>query len=230
MSWKDIWLIAVSVLLVVTNMVRHFDDFIKALPSLQKFFTYAHKRWFRNAIFRADVLTFMNTLQLQMNLLQQQMDAFQKQLQSIEGELKHNGGSTVKDAVSRMEAMQKIMIEQIEHLKALRDISDKYDPTMKFKFDPEQGVTFISESFLDRFGHHESDVMFYGYAELIYIEDRASMWDSWKRAIEKKTPFIGKQRIVDSVGIYHQCDLKAQPIIINNKIREFVGVIELSSL
>lgn len=204
----------VSVVAVVAVMASHFKAIMEAMPSIREFFKGISKWWFNNAIFRADVLKKLEVLQLQNN--------------EIRDEVRMNGGKyKMRDAVQDLQEGQRVMMSEIKHLRGLRDISDKFDSKMNFKYDPEQGATFISESFLTAFGCKESDVLYYAFSEMIHAEDRAEMWEKWQRACEKKTPFSDEQRIRDAAGNYIKCYVKAIPIVIDGKIKEFKGVIEV---
>lgn len=219
---KDWWAVVSSVLLIVVLMAKHFKAFLDVLPSLQKLWKYGQKRWFKNAIFQADVLLKLEQRQLADNLRDAKID-------SILAEVRFNGGTyKLVDALKDIQADQKDAKNQILYLRGLRDINDKFDPAFRFRYHPDKGCTFIAESFLRAFGCRESDVLGFSYEEMVHADDVAEMRLKWNQAANKCTNYRDQQRIKSATGDYVVCMVLAEPIKdTEGKLVEFVGIIEV---
>lgn len=198
---------------IVVLMGKHFKDFLDVLPSLRKMLQYVQKKWFSNAMFRADVLRFMNTFQLKLN--------------EIEKEVKPNGGGSMNDRLARIEAKMEAVTDGIEYNRQVREINDKCAEAMIFKVAPDGSCYFINNAFLKFFGWQESEVVGFGFEDLVHDEDRPEMRLKWQKAIDTKTNFKDEQRIQDINGVWHTCQVTAYPVVIAGVLRKFKGIIEI---
>lgn len=203
----QLWAALSTAALIVVVMAKHFKDFLEALPSLVKAWKYFQKKWFADAIFRKDVMTKLDNMNIQ--VLQ------------VKKEVQYNGGSiTLSDAVKRLEKL-------VLHNQGRRDITDLCSDRMIFRMNDEGACVFINDAFLKTFGCTESEILDFAFENLVHDDDVAEMRLKWQKAITTKTAFKDEQRIIDCNNVFHKCRVVAHPIVVDGRLIEFSGIIDL---
>jgi PAS domain S-box-containing protein len=217
----QIWAAASSVILVIVVMAKHFKAVADAWPSIVKTWRYFQNRWFREEIFRKDLMAKMDSMRI---LQHKQAES----IENIQKEMMYNGGSSLRDSVKRIEDKVEVLAEGIEYNRQVREITDKCSDTMYFKIYPDGACYFINDAFLRNFGWQESDVLEFGFENLVHPDDRNEMQLKWQKAIDTKTSFKDVQRIRDVHGEYHNCTVTAHPVVIKGQLKKFKGIIDFN--
>lgn len=151
------------------------------------------------------------------------------ELRQIKNEVAYNGGAvTLSMAFKQLEADNRQLKRMVQHNKALRDITDLCSDKMIFRMNHEGACTFINDSFLKFFGWVESDVLDYAFEDVVHPEDVPDMRLKWQKAISTKKPFKDDQRIRDVNGVYHDCIVRAHPVVLDMELAEFSGTIDFA--
>lgn len=147
------------------------------------------------------------------------LDLLIEEIREVKKQVEYNGGSSMKDAVRRIEQKQEYGIQ-------LQEINDRCSEQMKFYMDSTGGCVFINDAFLRCFKWTEADVLGYCFEMLVLEEDVEEMRVKWNMAISRKSKFYDEQQIRDSSGAYHKCCVKASPVMVGKELIKFVGTIE----
>jgi PAS domain S-box-containing protein len=75
---------------------------------------------------------------------------------------------------------------------------------MLFKIAPDGKCFFINEAFLKHFGWHESDVLDFGFEDLVHDDDRPEIRLKWQKAIDTQANFKDTQVIRDCHVQWHR--------------------------
>ena len=149
-------------------------------------------------------------------------------LETISKELNFNGGGSVKDTVGSIQKSLTELNKANELVRIHLDIEDKLSDRMVFKVNEYGACTFISNSFLNLFGWTEQDMLGDNWLFCIDSKDAETVERKWTHAIKNKTRYYNKQRIKDSHGEAHICIVIAYPVIMENQLTGFRGIVRLS--
>lgn len=148
------------------------------------------------------------------------LDLLIAKVEKVEKQVEYNGGSSMRDAVKRIEL-------QVGYGNQLMEIADRCSDQMKFYMGPDGACTFINDAFLRCFKWTEADVLGYSFESIVEEEDVEEMRLKWNMSINRRSKFNDEQRIKDSSGVAHKCCVKASPVISGGELVKFVGTIEI---
>ena len=158
---------------------------------------------------------------------QKQLREILDEQKRIRAQVEFNGGTSIKDAVQRIEERQIIMQSEVKQMATRMDINDMCSERMRFKMDDSGACTFINDAFLKCFGYTEKDVLEFSFENLVHDADVPEMREKWTRAIEKKGRFYDEQRIIHINGEIYNCVVRAYPIIDNGILKGYEGTIDI---
>lgn len=150
-----------------------------------------------------------------------------EQVHSMNYELRTNGGESVKDTIIEVRVMLNASVRDRSLIKQHLEIEDKLSDRMMFKIDEAGRCSFISNAFLKFFGWSESDMIGDNWIFCIDDRDVAIVEIKWDMAFKSVSRYYNKQHIKDSVGCSHYCLVIAYPIVVNDELVGFRGVVEV---
>ena len=139
-------------------------------------------------------------------------------IKEIKAELKYNGGSSLKDLISKVENRQSIQEQR------LCFVLDATPNIGVFETDETGACTKVSLGYALMAGMSQQDCLVSGWINNIHPEDRDKVYSEWKNAIEHSRPFYLKYRF-GTEGNYSEVIGKSTPITSKGKITSWIGVI-----
>lgn len=111
-------------------------------------------------------------------------------MQKIAYELSPNGGSSLKDAIARIEKRQ-IRTEQRE--KAV--LSESFLPM--FEADADGHCIWINRAYRTLVGRNNDELLGQGWENILHSDDQERVLQEWKRAVDGKRDFESEYRILN---------------------------------
>lgn len=149
-------------------------------------------------------------------------------LEKISKEVQPNGGTSLKDAVRRLEQGQEEIKADLNEKGQIRNAMQKFSDTMTFHMSHEGCCTFINDAFLKFFGCTEADVLEFAFENMVHEDDLMELRTKWTRAIDHKTAYRDEQRIRHKLsGKFYNAVIKADPIVVDGELKSFYGTIEI---
>jgi PAS domain S-box-containing protein len=142
--------------------------------------------------------------------------------ETIEHELKTNGGSSVKDAVLRIEKHQDYFSAKFRH-------GDHIAKEALFEFDENGNCTFVNRAMCLLLNVESTELLNRAWINRIEHSMRERVKLEWKDAIENKISLDSRINFIDgSDGEVFQVRLHAQPNIDRNgNLKGFFGHVEI---
>lgn len=110
------------------------------------------------------------------------MDALHSQVQLIANQLVPNGGSSIKDALNRIENRQTLSDQRIKVL-----MSDTSNAIVEY--DKDGVCTWVNWQYCRLTGRTPMEVLGYGWINSIHPEDRDDVRREWERSVEESRSF-----------------------------------------
>lgn len=141
-------------------------------------------------------------------------------VKSMMEELKHNGGSSIKDALVRIEN------RQISNEQKLIHVLDSIENTGSFESNLEGKCTKVSVGYCHLIGRNETEILGTGWVNHVYHEDQEMVWKYWRQSIENTRYFVLNYRMVKDDKPF-EVFCKAYPLISpKNQILGWFGIIK----
>lgn len=151
-----------------------------------------------------------------------------KTLKSIQAELHPNGGSSLRDAVNRVEKTVIKMNEKINTIQASTDIMSDTLNVCRWSANDLGEMIFVNRPLKKLFGAQD-DGPFFGDAWIncVHEDDRDKVWKEWQRAVKAQSEFHMTFRgvhLADKHEIKLTCHGK---LVVNekNEVSGWVGVV-----
>lgn len=144
----------------------------------------------------------------------------QSALLAIQAELHPNGGSSMRDAVNRIDKRTKDIELNVRRLNVSHEVLTEVVDAPFFRSDAKGNTTYCSNS-LCRLAGMSSSKEYMGMNWLTYVhqDDLEHVRDSWNSAINEKRTYLGNFRIVNPyTGKIYKIIEKATPVFDDNDI------------
>ena len=141
-----------------------------------------------------------------------------EKLDFIVEQLKPNSGSSLRDAINRLEKNQQISEVKMAHYLDTKE-------TAMFETDKEGLFVWISHGYESLTGRPINDLKNWGWTLAIDPQDLENTRLEWNLAIEQKRTFEYSYRVRHVSGTSTLCYCRAVPTLFNNEIIAWVGVI-----
>lgn len=140
----------------------------------------------------------------------------------IEQEFKPNGGSSLKDAIKRIENRQIIQEQR------LLFILDSNPDVGVFETDELGNCTRVSLTYCHMLNKTQDECTGMGWTTALYPEDKEKVFVEWSNAIKFNRPFDMKYRFMRANGAPFEVHGKANPIFAKDgKILAWLGMVKL---
>lgn len=110
-------------------------------------------------------------------------------IQNIHSELRFNGGSSIKDAVLRLEKGQSTILYKLEDIEENQKISLNINKVAFWYSDSDGGCTYASPQLEIVLGRGSNDILGNKWLAWIIPEDKERIFDAWRFSIENKFVF-----------------------------------------
>ena len=133
------------------------------------------------------------------------MEDTKSKIASIYSELHPNGGSSIRDAVNRIESRM-VAVEQRQNIYLLEAPQGIYETNSEGK------CIGVNRTYCRMLGRTEKEILGMGWLNGIAEYDRDRVLDDWNNAIQQKIEFICKYDMIDSDGYIFSVDGIAYPM------------------
>lgn len=144
-----------------------------------------------------------------------------EKIRVIEAETKTNGGSSIRDALNRIEKRQLIQEQRVLF------IFDFFNEFGTFEGDPEGHCIRCSVKFCDFFDKNQDELIGNSWVNNIHPEDRDRVFKEFKDAVNQKRSFHSLFRINRNLEVI-MVEFKVQPIMKDGAILNWFGVLKKS--
>ncbi len=119
-----------------------------------------------------------------------------KRVKFMIAELSHNGGSSIKDALNRIEN------RQISNELKLIYVVDSIENSGSFETDITGSCVKVSVGYCHLIGRNEEESLGTGWTNYLHPEDKQKVMKDWEEAIESKRYYIGTYRMIKNDEIF----------------------------
>lgn len=161
-------------MLLAINPREDLELFALVAPVLWAAYQYIIKPIFKS------VQTTMKTLD--------SIAVLQTSISELQADMKPNGGSSMRDAIDRVE---QLVLLNHNTLKAVLELMN----SGFFLTDADGECTHVNNHWSSMTGMELSDALGHGWLTLLPIEDRQALWDEWALAVEDGRAFHRKVRM-----------------------------------
>lgn len=139
----------------------------------------------------------------------------QSALLAIQAELHPNGGSSLRDAVNRIDARTKIIEVNTRRLQVSHEVLTEVVDVPFFRSDANGNTTYCSSSLCRLAGMTSSkEYMGLNWLTFVHSDDMDHVRNGWLSAINEKRTYIGNFRIVNPYnGRIYMITEKATPVL-----------------
>jgi PAS domain-containing protein len=116
----------------------------------------------------------------------------------VKEQLTANGGSSLKDAVTRIERTAKF---HHANLHAWMALNTRTTNTAVFETNERGQCTWVDPVYRQWTGKADIDVLGEAWLGVIYTPDREDVEEAWQKAVMQRRDFKGTYRIVDATGV-----------------------------
>ena len=146
-------------------------------------------------------------------------------LEQIYKEVTPNDGSSLKDAVQRVDRRVGKLENKVEVLKNKTRILVDDLPICIVETDHEGNLTWANSTYLDLTGRTMEELLGTGWINIIPQEEREEVLKYWRSALENKTHFDATFTIQSTNGHKYKVKGHAFPVI-TDKIEGYVGKVK----
>lgn len=116
-------------------------------------------------------------------------DEVYNKIAEIHAELKFNGGSSIKDAVLRLERGQQTIITRLDGLDESNRVALIINGTAFWYSNEDGECIYASPGLCKVTGHNESELMGNKWISCVTHGDRKRIFDAWNFSVENRTAF-----------------------------------------
>ncbi len=110
-------------------------------------------------------------------------------INGIHSELRFNGGSSIKDAIWKLDKKTDTIIWQMNDMKETQKISMNLQGVAYWMSDEDGLIIYASPSLCKLIGRTESDILGNNWIACLIPEDRERIFHAWMNSINNKIPF-----------------------------------------
>lgn len=140
-------------------------------------------------------------------------------LSAIRSELSPNGGSSLKDQVTKI-AMRMDISDQIR-----RVLADGRELAL-FETDASGSCVWVNGTYSRLVGMPPAAFQGFGWVNAIHPDDRERISEEWEFAVDQQREFRGLVRLFDAADVVHAMHCSATPLRSNGKLVGYFGQME----
>lgn len=156
----------------------------------------------------------------------QAMPQVQMQLGVIAREVLPNGGSSLRDVVTRTEVkVDRVEQRQLLHEATTRARTDSDPRVAMFECGPDGQNIEVSDTYCRWLNLSRDELLGWGFLSYIHPADRDEVRDEWHACIEERRVYSKRHRLITSAGTTLTVDTTARPIPETGPVQRWIGVI-----
>lgn len=148
---------------------------------------------------------------------------------AIHKELNYNGGSSIKDAVARLEKTNVQILTRLGELEESQKVVLNIQGQAFWLSDNQGETNYVSPALCKVYGHGESDIMGNGWVSWIIDDgenDRESIFAKWNFSVENRTVFDERYTVKRSDGLKQKVMSLCFHKVVNNAHAGSIGKVE----
>jgi PAS domain-containing protein len=149
--------------------------------------------------------------------LEKSHEKLAEKLDFIVSQLSPNGGSSLRDAVNRLEKHQRISESKMAQYLDTKDAAI-------FETDANGLYTWVSKSYEKLVGRPKIELINWGWTVPILGADLESIRYEWDLAVKQKRIFEASYRI-ERAGVIIHCRCRAIPVLFNDEVVAWTGIL-----
>ena len=131
---------------------------------------------------------------------------WKNKIAEIHAELKYNGGSSLKDAVFRLENGQKYILTELSDIRESQKLALNINGVAFWYSDKDGGCIYASPGLEKLMGRGEADILGNKWVSWVIPEDKERIFEAWNFSVENRTVF-------DEQYTYKRADGKHQKVL-----------------
>lgn len=143
---------------------------------------------------RLIVIKFKKTFALKLTC---PVPGIQESLRVIQAELHSNGGSSLRDAINRIDGNVNKVFDSVTSLQADTDLQSDVLGLAQFKVDVDGNIISSNRSFKKLYGFIDDEGYGHGWVNAVLEEDRDRIFKEWMRAVANKTEYHIEHYIIN---------------------------------
>lgn len=179
-------------------------------------------RWFWGAVEIGQALTMMPQAVQSLS----HMNAMQSTMTKILAEVRPNGGSSLRDSVTRQEKMLQEVCNEVSLLTGTFRANADADPDKAmFECDSFGENIWVNRTYCEWVNRSEKDLLGWGFLNIVIHEDREMVRNDWFAAMGERRQYSCRHSIYDGQGGIVLVDVTATPIPEGGEPQRWIGVI-----
>lgn len=138
-----------------------------------------------------------------------------------------NGGSSLPDAMARLEVGQANIQNQLSILKSQVGLVRDQAGLMTFSADVKGRNAYTSPLLLEKLGATSEEQVGFGWKNFIHFEDREKYFQEWLYAVEDERDFLSEVRLCNPKnGVCFKCRVTAEVVKMDERLVGWTGRVE----
>lgn len=151
-------------------------------------------------------------------------DVLEANLAAILTEVRPNGGGSMRDAITRIEARQERWASRQDHIFAALA-----EAVLIYETDEHGQYTWASPSLATFVGVQVTDIQGWGWVNILHPDDVERVRHEWRSAVDERRLFSCSYRLCKADGGFIKVQAKARPMVVNEKLFGWSGSISVSA-
>jgi PAS domain S-box-containing protein len=213
--------------IVVTWIVGHLDVILglcALVGTLYAAYTKVLRPWYRRKV--SPLVEGVQSLVMLPHVVRttNQMVAMEKTISSIAAEVRPNGGSSLRDAINRVETNNTAIADSVGLIAGTLRANMDTDPSRgMFECSPDGQNIWVSKTYCRWLNRTEGELLGFGFLSCIHVDDRETVREEWEHARRDVRPYGGRMRLLRTDGSVLLVDVAAVPLLRDGKAQRWTG-------
>ena len=142
----------------------------------------------------------------------------------ILAQLKPNGGSSLKDAVNRLENAVSAVQSEVRHIRTSAELASDAAGALLWRADRAGRIIWVSKAIKESLGEvNDTSFMGWSWLNLIHHEDRDRVRERWEEALQDQSEVVDEYRAVGKSGMIYHVVAYARPVLLNGVVDGWQG-------
>lgn len=145
-------------------------------------------------------------------------------IKKILSQFSPNGGSTIKDAVVRLENAVASIRGEVRHLRASAEMASDAAGAFLWRAEPDGRVMWVSKAIKEQLGY-VNDTSYLGWAwlNMVHPSDRERVRERWEESVRDRCEAQDEYRVVSTDGLVLHVQSFARPVFVDDKLDGWQG-------
>jgi PAS domain S-box-containing protein len=206
---------------MTSEELKHLGVILSALVAIGTAMIFVSRYMYQNGIAVAGFLSDFGKMPSRISGLTDATVALCKRVEAIEGELKPHGGTSLRDAVTRVEQMT---IGTRAHVR----LQYQMNQTPTFEIAVDGAVTWVNRAYVEEYGMSIDDISGNKWLSPVHPDDRERVVKEWNHIVSDQRRGNIKYKAKFKNDDYREMDVTVYPIF--DHIGECLGWVGYSQM